>query len=216
MTLSGGIPVNKKGILTVISGFSGSGKGTVVKELVKNYGYVVSVSATTRTPRAGERNGEEYFFISREDFEQKIKEDGFLEHAEFVGNYYGTPALYVDDMLNKGRDVILEIEVNGGLQVHSKRPDTVMIFMVPPSADELKNRLIGRGTENMDKINKRLARAYEETQYIDSYDYVVVNDDINACTQSIHDIILNEKKKVKYNSELRSYIINDFKRFERR
>lgn len=208
--------MSKRGILTVISGFSGSGKGTVVKELVKKYGYVVSVSATTRAPRTGEREGIEYFFVSREDFEAKISENGFLEHAEFVGNYYGTPAKYVDEMLDAGKDVILEIEVNGGLQVRESRPDTVMIFMVPPSADELKSRLINRGTEDMDKINKRLARAYEETEYIDKYDYIVINEDIAECTDSIHSIILNEKKKLRYNNELKSSIINDYKRFERR
>ena len=185
--------MSKRGILTVISGFSGSGKGTVVKELVKKYGYVVSVSATTRAPRTGEREGIEYFFVSREDFEAKISENGFLEHAEFVGNYYGTPAKYVDEMLDAGKDVILEIEVNGGLQVRESRPDTVMIFMVPPSADELKSRLINRGTEDMDKINKRLARAYEETEYIDKYDYIVINEDIAECTDSIHSIMKRRK-----------------------
>ncbi len=208
--------MSKKGILTVISGFSGSGKGTVVKELVKNYGYAVSVSATTRQPRTGEREGIEYFFVSKEDFEKTIAEDGFLEHAEFVDNYYGTPKKYVDEMLDAGKDVILEIEVNGGLQVHSKRPDTVMIFMVPPSADELRSRLTNRGTEDMEKIDKRLARAYEETQYIDSYDYIVVNNDVTECMQSIHNIILSEKSRVRYNPELKSSIINDYKRFERR
>lgn len=208
--------MSRRGILTVISGFSGSGKGTVVKELIKKYGYVVSVSATTRAPRPGERDGIEYFFVSKDDFLAKIREDGFLEHAEFVGNYYGTPAGYVDEMLNMGKDVILEIEVNGGLQVHEKRPDTVMIFMVPPSAEELKNRLINRGTEDIDKINKRLARAYEETEYIDSYDYIVVNENIEECTESIHDIIVSEKKKIRYNSELKDAIIKDYKRFERR
>ena len=208
--------MSRRGILTVISGFSGSGKGTVVKELIKKYGYVVSVSATTRAPRPGERDGIEYFFVSKDDFLGKIREDGFLEHAEFVGNYYGTPAGYVDEMLNMGKDVILEIEVNGGLQVHEKRPDTVMIFMVPPSAEELKNRLINRGTEDIDKINKRLARDYEETEYIDSDDYIVVNENIEECTESIHDIIVNEKKKIRYNSELKDAIIKDYKRFERR
>lgn len=206
----------KRGMLTVISGFSGSGKGTVVKELVKNYGYVISVSETTRKPRTGETDGIDYFFVSKEDFEKKAAEDGFLEHAEFVDHCYGTPKDYVDEMLDSGKDVILEIEVNGGLQVHKKRPDTIMIFMVPPSAEELRARLIKRGTEDMDRINKRLARACEETEYIDSYDYIVVNDDIEECVKSIHSIILNEKKKIKYNNELKLSIINDYKRFERR
>lgn len=208
--------MTKKGILTVISGFSGAGKGTVVKKLVSDYGYKVSVSATTREPREGEQDGREYFFITKEEFESRIQAGGFLEYAGYVDNYYGTPAEYVDRELSKGNDVILEIEVCGGLLVKEKRPDAVMIFLVPPSADELKRRLISRGTEDIDTIEKRLARAYEETEYIGQYSYAVVNNNVDECAANLNDIIQNEKKKLVHNNDVLDVIINDYKRFERR
>lgn len=208
--------MTKKGILTVISGFSGAGKGTVVKKLTDDYGYKVSVSATTRQPREGEKDGREYFFITKEEFESRIQAQGFLEYAGYVDNYYGTPAEYVDKELSKGHDVILEIEVCGGLQVKEKRPDAVMIFLVPPSADELKKRLISRGTEDTETIEKRLARAYEETEFIGKYNYVVVNDTVDKCVANLNDIIQNEKKKLIHNNDDLDVIINDYKRFERR
>ncbi len=208
--------MTKKGILTVISGFSGAGKGTVVKKLTDDYGYKVSVSATTRQPREGEKDGREYFFITKEEFESRIQAQGFLEYAGYVDNYYGTPAEYVDKELSKGHDVILEIEVCGGLQVKEKRPDAVMIFLVPPSADELKKRLISRGTEDTETIEKRLARAYEETEFIGKYNYVVVNDTVDKCADNLNDIIQNEKKKLIHNNDDLDVIINDYKRFERR
>ncbi len=208
--------MNKKGILTVISGFSGAGKGTVVKKLVSDYGYKLSVSATTRAPRKGEKDGREYFFITKEEFESRVCSDGFLEHATYVDNCYGTPAEYVDRELQKGNDVILEIEVCGGLQVMERRPDAVMIFVVPPSADELKRRLVNRGTEDAANIEKRLMRACEETADIDKYDYVVVNDTVDECASNINDIIQNEKKKLIHNNDCLDVIINDYKRFERR
>lgn len=208
--------MTKKGILTVISGFSGAGKGTIVKKLADDYGYKVSVSATTRKPRAGEQDGREYFFITTKEFESRIQSQGFLEYAGYVDNYYGTPAEYVDKELSKGHDVILEIEVCGGLQVKEKRPDAVMIFLVPPSADELKQRLISRGTEDAGTIEKRLARAYEETEFIDKYNYVVVNDTVDKCAANLNDIIQNEKKKLIHNNDDLDVIINDYKRFERR
>ncbi|MGI5968340.1 MAG: guanylate kinase [Lachnospiraceae bacterium] len=208
--------MTKKGILTVISGFSGAGKGTVVKKLTDDYGYKVSVSATTRQPREGEKDGREYFFITKEEFESRIQAQGFLEYAGYVDNYYGTPAEYVDKELSKGHDVILEIEVCGGLQVKEKRPDAVMIFLVPPSADELKKRLISRGTEDTETIEKRLARAYEETEFIGKYNYVVVNDTVDKCAANLNDIIQNEKKKLIHNNDDLDVIINDYKRFERR
>ena len=208
--------MTKKGILTVISGFSGAGKGTVVKKLTDDYGYKVSVSATTRQPREGEKDGREYFFITKEEFESRIQAQGFLEYAGYVDNYYGTPAEYVDKELSKGHYVILEIEVCGGLQVKEKRPDAVMIFLVPPSADELKKRLISRGTEDTETIEKRLARAYEETEFIGKYNYVVVNDTVDKCAANLNDIIQNEKKKLIHNNDDLDVIINDYKRFERR
>lgn len=208
--------MTKKGILTVISGFSGAGKGTVVKKLTDDYGYKVSVSATTRQPREGEKDGREYSFITKEEFESRIQAQGFLEYAGYVDNYYGTPAEYVDKELSKGHDVILEIEVCGGLQVKEKRPDAVMIFLVPPSADELKKRLISRGTEDTETIEKRLARAYEETEFIGKYNYVVVNDTVDKCVANLNDIIQNEKKKLIHNNDDLDVIINDYKRFERR
>ena len=199
--------LNKRGLLIVISGFSGSGKGTVVKELVDRYGYNVSISATTRKPRDYETEGVEYFFVTKEEFENKISENGFIEHAQFVGNYYGTPKDYVESMLADGKDVILEIEVQGGLQVKEQYPDTVMIFLAPPDAEELKMRLEGRGTESSDVILKRLERAKQEIAYIDRYDYFVINDDLNECVDNIHNILSYEKKKLIYNK----YVIDELK-----
>ena len=143
-----------RGILTVVSGFSGSGKGTIMRELMKKYAdsYALSISATTRNPRPGETDGVEYFFRTKEQFEQMIKDDALIEYAQFVGNYYGTPKAYVEEQLEAGKDVILEIEIQGALKVKEKFPDTLLLFVTPPSAEELKNRLIGRGTETMDVI----------------------------------------------------------------
>ena len=206
--------MNKKGKLTVISGFSGSGKGTVVEKLVNEHGYVVSISATTRNPRPYETDGVHYFFLSKDDFEKRIKEARFLEHAKFVDNYYGTPSDYVDSMLNEGKDVILEIEVNGALQVKKKRPDTLLIFMVPPSAEQLKERLIGRGTEPLDVVNKRLSTAAEETKYISEYDCIVVNDIIEECVNNINAIISADSSDIIFDNDLYNNIVNDYKRFE--
>ena len=160
----------------MVSGFSGSGKGTIMKELMKKYAdsSALSISATTRNPRPGETDGVEYFFRTKEQFEQMIKDDALIEYAQFVGNYYGTPKAYVEEQLEAGKDVILEIEIQGALKVKEKFPDTLLLFVTPPSAKELKNRLIGRGTETMDVIESRLARAVEEAEGIESYDYLVV------------------------------------------
>ena len=202
--------LSKKGQLTVISGFSGSGKGTVVTKLVEKYGYALSVSATTRAPREGEQDGIHYFYKSVNEFKQLIDNKGLLEWAQYVDNYYGTPREYVEKMLKEGKDVILEIEMQGGLQVKKNAPDSLLIFMVPPSAAELKSRLIGRATEDMDTINKRLKRASEEIQYIDSYDYLVINDDLDECIENIHSIIQNEKKRIIHNTDMVNNIKNDF------
>ena len=205
--------MNKKGVLTVISGFSGSGKGTVVNKLLNDYKdeYSLSISATTRQPRVGEEDGKHYFFVTREQFEEKIKSFGLIEWAEYVGNYYGTPREYVENKLAEGKNVILEIEMQGGLQIKKQCPEAVLIFMVPPSASELRDRLIKRGTEDLITINKRLERASAEIEYISDYDYIVINNDINICADEIHSIIKAEHNKVKKNSELIETIKNDFR-----
>lgn len=203
--------MSDRGLLTVISGFSGCGKGTVVGRLVDSYGYSLSISATTRKPRGGDVEGVHYFFVTKEEFQDRIEKNGFLEWAEYVGNYYGTPKDYVETMLAQGKNVILEIEMQGGLKVKEQCPEAVLVFMVPPSAKELKSRLVNRGTEDMDTINRRMARASEEIDYINDYDYIVVNDDIGRCAGEIHNIITCEGKKVINNGELTERIKQDFK-----
>ncbi|MCR5720162.1 MAG: guanylate kinase [Lachnospiraceae bacterium] len=181
---------NKKGLLTVISGFSGAGKGTIVKKLISEHNdYALSVSMTTRKPREGEVNGREYFFVNHEDFEKTIAEGGLIEHAQYCDNYYGTPKDYVFNMLDAGKNVILEIEINGALQIKKKFPESLLLFITPPSAEELKRRLVSRGTETMDVIEKRLSRAGEESEGIEAYDYIVVNDDLDKCVEDIQRIV---------------------------
>ena len=188
-----------KGILIVVSGFSGAGKGTLMKKLLENYdNYALSVSATTRAPRQGETHGKEYFFKSVEEFEKMIAQDELIEYAKYVDNYYGTPESYVTSQLEAGRDVILEIEIQGALKVKEKYPDALLLFVTPPSAEELKARLIGRGTESMEVIEARMKRAIEEAQYMDSYDYLIVNDDIDTCMEEMHQVIQAEHKKVNH------------------
>ena len=190
-----------KGIFIVLSGFSGSGKGTIMKELMRRYSeqYALSISATTRNPRPGETDGVEYFFRTKEEFESMIERDELIEYAKYVENYYGTPKAYVEEQLAAGKDVILEIEIQGALKVKDKFPDTVLMFVTPPSAEELKKRLVGRGTEEMSVIESRLSRAVEEAQGIESYDYLVVNDDLDECVEEVHSIIRNEHYRVKRN-----------------
>ncbi len=179
----------KKGIIAIISGFSGAGKGTVVNELVRRYGYSISISATTRPPRDGETDGKEYFFKTREEFEQMIKEGKLIEYAKYVDNYYGTPKDYVISQINNGKDVLLEIEMQGALQVKENFPDVSLVFITPPNAAELKKRLINRGTETTDIIDKRIARAVEECSYMDKYDYIMVNDDLDKCVVQMHELL---------------------------
>ena len=174
----------KRGLLIVLSGPSGVGKGTVRKELFTqpNTNYEYSVSMTTRNPREGEVDGADYFFKSRDEFEQLIKEGGLLEYAEYVGNYYGTPLDYVNATLDAGRDVFLEIEVVGAARVREQVPDGLFIFLAPPSLTALEDRLIGRGTESADIIKSRVMKAREELEMMNLYDYVVENDEVqNAC-----------------------------------
>ncbi len=193
--------MNKKGILIVVSGFSGAGKGTLMKELMRKYpeNYALSISATTRGPRDGEVDGREYFFLSREKFEKMIANNELIEYAKYVENYYGTPRAYVEKMLDEGKDVILEIEIQGALKVKEKFPDTLLLFVTPPSAEELKNRLVGRGTEEMSVIESRLSRAVEEAQGIEAYDYLIVNDKLDECVEEVHSIIHNEHFRVSRN-----------------
>ncbi len=180
-----------KGILIVISGFSGAGKGTLMKKLVREYdNYALSISATTRAPRTGEEDGREYFFLTKEAFEQKIAENGLIEYACYCDNYYGTPRDYVEKQLAAGRDVILEIEIQGALKIRKQFPTALLLFVMPPDAEELKRRLTGRGTETEEAVNKRMARAVEEADGIEEYDYIVVNDDLESCAKELHEIIL--------------------------
>ena len=189
--------LNDRGLLIVISGPSGVGKGTVRKALfdMKGHNLTYSVSMTTRKMRPGEVDGKDYYFVSREEFEQRIKEDKFLEHAEFVGNYYGTPLDKVNEKLEQGQEVVLEIEVNGALQVKKRVPDCVMIFIVPPSKEALYDRLKKRGTESEDVIMERINKANREFKAAKLYDYIVVNDEVNKAADRIMAIIRAEHAK---------------------
>ena len=192
-----------RGILTVVSGFAGSGKGTVMKKLISEHdNYALSVSATSRQPRPGEEEGISYFFRTREEFEEMIKKDELLEYAEYVGNYYGTPKDFVFSKMDEGKDVILEIELQGAMQIKEKYPDTLLIFLTPPGADELYKRLKGRGTETDEVIAKRMKRASEEVLCIKDYDYLVINDNIDDCTLRVHDIIQVAHRTVRHEREL--------------
>ena len=191
-----------KGVLTVVYGFSGAGKGTVMKRLIQKYDdYALSISVTTRNPREGERDGIEYFFKTKEEVEAMIENDEFLEYARYVDNYYGTPRFYVEEMLAKGKNVILEIEIQGAMQIKAKNPEAVLVFVTPPSFEELRNRLVGRGTETADVIESRLRRASEEAEGMSSYDYILVNDQVEDCVDRLHQIILSERAKAQRNEE---------------
>jgi len=180
----------KKGKLIVLSGFSGSGKGTVVNGLLNKYDdYAISISATTRKPREGEVEGVHYYFKTPEEFQTMVDNDEFIEHATFVENSYGTPKAFVENKLNEGINVILEIEVQGALKVKEKMPETEMVFIIPPTAKILKDRLVGRGTESLDVVLGRLRRAIDESDFIKHYDYVIINDDINECIINVNDTI---------------------------
>jgi len=190
--------MSKRGMLIVLSGPSGVGKGTVRKALFSQPGndFQYSVSMTTRQPRPGEVNGKDYFFVSKKEFEQHIREGQMLEYAKYVDNYYGTPLKYINDTLDEGKDVFLEIEVNGAMQVRSKCPDGVFIFLTPPDLMELRQRLIHRGTDSMEVINKRIHKAFGEIQMIQNYDYAVVNDQVDNAVTKIKDIIRSERLRV--------------------
>ena len=185
-----------KGILVVVSGFSGAGKGTVMKRLLEKYDdYALSISVTTRNPRPGEEDGREYFFKTVEEFEKMIAKDELIEYAKYVDNYYGTPREYVEEQMKAGKDVILEIEIQGALKVREKFPDALLLFVTPPSAQELKKRLVNRGTETMDVIEFRMNRAKEEALGMDQYDYLIINDDLQECVEEVHRIIQGEHRR---------------------
>ena len=182
--------MEKKGILIVISGFSGAGKGTLVRGLLRRYDeYALSVSMTTREPRPGEQEGVDYFFTDRAHFEETIARDGLVEYAQYCGNYYGTPRAYVEEQLSAGRNVILEIEMQGALKIKEKFPESLLLFVTPPSVAELERRLTGRGTEKPEVIARRLARAAEESEGVEAYDYIVVNDRLEECAEEIHMLV---------------------------
>ena len=181
----------KKGLLIIISGFSGTGKGTAIKKLLELYpnDYCLSISATTRNPREGEVHGREYFFKTKEDFEEMIMKQELIEYTQYVDNYYGTPKEYVEDQMDAGHNIILEIEIDGALNVKKLYPDALLIFLLPPSIKELEKRLRERGTESEDVIADRIKRTSEESKVIREYDYVVVNDTIDDCVSTIHNIV---------------------------
>jgi guanylate kinase len=190
----------KKGILVIVSGFSGAGKGTVTKALAQRFdNYALSISATSRAPRNGEVEGRDYFYKTREEFEELIRQNALIEHAQYVGNYYGTPKSYVEEQLQAGKDVILEIEVQGALQVKEQYPEAITIFMTTPTAEILKERLVGRGTETPEKVASRLKRAGEEAELMDRYDYVIVNDDLEECIAGLHRLIQSQHSRASQN-----------------
>ena len=187
--------MNHTGMLIIISGPSGSGKGTVVKALDISKNYALSISVTTREKREGEIEDKDYFFINMETFNNMRDTGQLLEHAVFCGNYYGTPSFYVEDQIAMGKTVVLEIEVNGALQVREKFKDCVLIFLIPPTMGELENRLTGRNTETGQAIEDRLKRAREEIKLIDKYDYLVINDSLDETVQRIDNIVAAESLK---------------------
>ena len=189
--------MKERGILAVVSGFSGAGKGTIMKGLMNRYdNYALSISATTREPREGEVHGREYFFVSEEEFEDMIREDRLIEYARYVDHYYGTPKDYVMSQMEAGKDVILEIEIQGALKVKEKFPEALLIFVAPPSAEELKRRLVNRGTETADVIDARMKRACEEAEQMDRYDYLLINDEIDRCVEELNSLIQGQHRRM--------------------
>ena len=202
----------RKGVLIVISGFSGAGKGTITKKLLENYdNYALSISMTTRKPRPGEVDGREYFFVDRERFEQHIANEELVEYAEYVGNYYGTPRAYVEEQLNNGKDVILEIEIQGALKIKERFPDTLLLFVSTKSADVLFERLTGRGTETEEVIRNRMMRAAEEAEGMNEYEYIIINDDLDMCVKETHSIIQSAKAAAMRNEEFIKIIQQELK-----
>lgn len=205
-----------KGLIVVLSGFSGAGKGTIMKNLLKKYKdlYALSISATTRAMRHGEQDGREYFFKSREEFDAMIKNDEFLEYATFNGNSYGTMKSYVEEITDCKKDVLLEIEVQGALQIKEKFPEALLLFVMTPTADELKNRLVGRGTEDTATINHRLAISIKESKLIEKYDYVIINDNVASACERVHNIIQSEHNRVLRNNSFIETMKNDLLKYK--
>ena len=209
--------MNKRGLLVIVSGFSGVGKGTIVRKLLDDYNeqYYLSISATTRNPRPGEEHGREYFFITQDEFDRMISENRFLEYARYVGNSYGTPVSLVEDNLNAGKDVILEIELQGAMQVKEIYPDALTVFVVPPDAETLKNRLVGRGTETEEVICERLKRAGEEADQVEWYEYIIVNDKLETSVASLHGLIQSTKNRTLNNIEFINEVKEGVKAFSK-
>lgn len=189
----------KRGMLIVLSGPSGVGKGTVRKEIFSQEGnnFDYSISMTTRQMRPGEVNGKDYYFVSKEEFEKEIADGGMLEYAQYVDNYYGTPLKYVNEMLDAGKDVFLEIEVKGAMQVREKVSDGLFIFLTPPDLMELRQRIINRGTDDLETIDKRMEKAKDEIEMMQNYNYAVVNDEVAKAAEKIKTIIRAERWRVK-------------------
>ena len=201
--------MNKKGLLLVVSGPSGAGKGTICKAfLEKNKNVKLSISAITRSPREGEVEGVNYFFVTKEKFKGMIDNGELLEHAQIYDNFYGTPKAAILENLEQGYDVLLEIEMQGARQIKEVYPEGVFIFILPPSLDELKSRIVGRGTETEEQINKRFGSAFEEICQIENYDYFIVNKDIDQSAKELSDMISAEKNKV---HRYKNHIIEKFK-----
>lgn len=204
--------MNEHGMLVVVSGFSGAGKGTLMKELLNRYeNYALSISATTRTPRTGEVDGKDYFFVTEEHFNDMIEKEELIEYAQYVNHSYGTPKEYVLNQMKMGKDVILEIEIQGALKVKERFPEAILLFVMPPNAQELKRRLIGRGTESMEVINARLRRASEEAQGMEAYDYILINDEIDTCVEEMHLMIQVQHKRASNNMAFLSQIREELK-----
>lgn len=204
--------MDRKGILIVVSGYSGVGKDTLMKAVTARYSqYALSISVTTREPRENELDGREYFFKTREEFDEMIDRGELIEYALFCGNYYGTPKKYVEEQLRRGRDVILEIEQKGARQIKEKVPDSVLVFVMPPDAATLEMRLRGRGTEPEEVIRQRLLKAVEESTYVDNYEYMIVNGDLDKAVEEFHQLVESQHKELDRNLEFAQEIQDELK-----
>lgn len=208
---------NDKGLIIVLSGFSGAGKGTIMKHLLKSHPseYHLSISATTRKKRPGEQEGREYFFKSKEEFQSMIDNDELLEYASFNDRSYGTPKSYVEELINDGKDVILEIEVQGALQVKEKFPEALLLFVTPPSAAVLKERLLGRGTEEPEVVAQRMAISSKESYLMDNYDYLIINDMLDESVSKVHNIIQCEHARTTRNGDSIKKMQEELKEFSK-
>ncbi len=194
--------MKNKGLLLVVSAPSGCGKGTILGEILKDDSFYYSISATTRAPREGEQDGVNYHFITKEEFEQRIAQGGMLEYAQYCGNYYGTPKKEVEQMRDAGRDVILEIEVEGAMKVRALCPDAVFLFIAPPSGEELRRRLNKRGTEAAEVIEERVSQAARELSYANRYDYIIVNGELEKAIQDFRTVVRAEKLRTKNGNKI--------------